>query len=658
MANQWSDPSAVWQSSTWTDNGGGGYVYALGYDPSKQMMYAGGSYYSIGADTDKPFIVYLDPVTHQWSDPSAVWQSSTWTDNSGGGGGVYALGYDLSKQMMYAGGSYYSIGAGSSQPFIVYLDPVTQQWSDPSAVWHSPTWNDNGGGDTYVYALEYDASKQMMYAGGNYYSIGAESLQPFIVYLDPVTQQWSDPSAVWHSPNWNDNGGNGGYVYALEYDPSKQMMYAGGYYNSIGAGSSEPFIVYLDPATQQWSDPSAVWQSPTWTDNGGGFVYALGYDPVTQMMYAGGEYISIAAGSIRPFIVYLDPATQQWSDPSAVWHSSTWNDDAGGGYVYALGYDPSKQMMYAGGNYNSIGAGSYEPFIVYLDPATQQWSDPSAVWQSPTWNDNGGGGGVSALGYDPVTQMMYAGGHYYSIGADTDEPFIVYEQPTPTPPLTPSVCFKKGTRIHTPNGFVPIEHLKKGDVITTQQGKSISIKKIISFTGDKNKMPLYCLPKDTLGINQPINDLYMSGDHAFKTSGRWHHMKCSHKTQKIATDNNIHYYHIIINNYFDYTINAEGVEVETCFKQKSQEELMLWECNGKHCIPLQCHIASFSEIDNDRIHKIHAPATITFTPQNKSYENTLIYINMNNKKIPLICSEIELPIHKKVSKNNKNYMLC
>jgi hypothetical protein len=184
--------------------------------------------------------------------------------------------------------------------------------------------------------------------------------------------------------------------------------------------------------TQLWSNPNTLWQSSTWTDlsnsnNNIGSVKSLCYDSSSQTMFAGGDYESTfyngGKGGTAPFIVSYDNFTQKWSDPSAVWHM--WSDlsqnNIDDSTVYALGYDPSSQKMFAGGEYYSNGynggVGGFAPFIVSYDSSTKTWSDPSSVWH--LWTDlsqNSGGGIVAALGYDASSQKMFAGGEYYSNG--------------------------------------------------------------------------------------------------------------------------------------------------------------------------------------------------------------------------------------------------
>jgi len=150
------------------------------------------------------------------------------------------------------------------------------------------------------------------------------------------------------------------------------------------------------------------------------------------------------------------------------------------------------------------------------------------------------------------------------------------------------ICFQKGTRIETPSGKKAIEELKEGDLVKSKNGRAISIVKMIHFIGDAETCGLFVLPANTLKRGVPSRDLYMSNNHAYKDEkGHWHHMKCSKQTRSIEKDQ-IEYYHIVTNDYFSDTLYAEDVEVESCFVDKGDGILMLWECSGKKCVPMRC----------------------------------------------------------------------
>ena len=240
------------------------------------------------------------------------------------------------------------------------------------------------------------------------------------------------------------------------------------------------------------------------------------------------------------------------------------------------------------------------------------------------------------------------------------------------------ICFHRGTNILTPQGYRLVEDLRNGDLISSTKNvkEGIPIKSLIRFTSKKEDGPLYCLPKDSLKKNKPMNDLFMSGDHAFKFNGVWKHMNCASgenfpgsraKKYTYETDkDDIEYYHIIIDDYFAHTIVAEGVEVETCFEDKDNGVLMMWSCDEKCCTPLKFDKSALSKGK-----KVDAPKRSIFSmkslmgsndeqteevvsetavmkvvkKEEKKKKNVMVwkYSQKLNRNVSLMCNEISLP---------------
>jgi alpha-tubulin suppressor-like RCC1 family protein len=227
--------------------------------------------------------------------------------------------------------------------------------------------------------------------------------------------------------------------------------------------------------------------------------------------------------------------------------------------------------------------------------------------------------------------------------------------------INANICFQKGTRILTPEGYKPVEELEMGDLITSTKNikSSIPIKAIVKFIGNKEDGALYCLPKDSLKKGKPLNDLYMSADHAYKHNGVWKHMKCASATEfpnsrtkkyTYLTDvDNIEYYHLVIEDYFAHTIVAEGVEVETCFKSSDNDGvIMLWTCDEKSCVPLKCEKAiskrKQKQVDVNNIKPfISLIKGISNFEKKKKSMTIWAYNKELDKNMPLNCNEITLP---------------
>ncbi len=89
-------------------------------------------------------------------------------------------------------------------------------------------------------------------------------------------------------------------------------------------------------------------------------------------------------------------------------------------------------------------------------------------------------------------------------------------QPTPTPGSVP--CFLKGTKIHTPQGWRPIDDLAVGDSVTTrdhgqQNIRWIGSKKISRQDEIATELQPVKIVANCFGKGRPFEDLYVSPNH-------------------------------------------------------------------------------------------------------------------------------------------------
>lgn len=211
------------------------------------------------------------------------------------------------------------------------------------------------------------------------------------------------------------------------------------------------------------------------------------------------------------------------------------------------------------------------------------------------------------------------------------------------------ICFKKGTRILTDAGYKNVELLNKGDLVVTKKGPT-EIDDVISYIGKKDIVPLYCLKKNRLSLGVPENDLFMSTTHAFKHNNKWLHMGCAsnHGLTTEVDEDDIPYFHIVTSDYFSHTLQAEGVEVETCFTDKGDGKLMMWSCREKECVPFKYEIANANDFKR-RTTLLQKPQLVLCNIKNHNekvnkIENKILWAYNKDKKmnIPLVCNEVKL----------------
>ena len=126
----------------------------------------------------------------------------------------------------------------------------------------------------------------------------------------------------------------------------------------------------------------------------------------------------------------------------------------------------------------------------------------------------------------------------------------------------PVVCYAKGTLILTKRGFVPIEHIKAGNMVVTKgkifknkfinKNAKLEISPVIWISKFKvNNLNSESRPiiikKNALAINFPFKDLYVSPNHALLINGKMCIAKNIVNGITIYQDNecdNVEYYHL------------------------------------------------------------------------------------------------------------------
>jgi hypothetical protein len=190
---------------------------------------------------------------------------------------------------------------------------------------------------------------------------------------------------------------------------------------------------------------------------------------------------------------------------------------------------------------------------------------------------NGGGGG---------------GGGNGNVGGTGGIGLIVFQLYIPIP------CFKEGSKILTNIGYIPIEYLKKGDLVRTFRNDCVPIymigKRTIYHAANQERIKdqLYKCTKDK--YPQVFEDLVITGCHSilvdefkddneeekakevyegtiYKTDDKYRLPACADdRTSVYETQGEYTVYHIALENndyYMNYGIYANGLLVETCSKR-------------------------------------------------------------------------------------------
>jgi hypothetical protein len=327
-------------TSNWTNTGGGLSKYSVmsfAYDSAHDVLYAGTASHGVWR-CDSPRT------------------SPGWTDMGGGVAsyGIYALAYDPARDLVYAGGFKTDVGANSVMGGV-------WRCASPRA---SPRWIDTGGslGSFLVYALAYDAARDILYAGTD--------------------------RGIWRSlkpdgqPSWSGMGGGlkAFPVKSLAHDPTRNVLYAGGD-NMVGGSGG---VWYCNTP-----DGAPAWLSTTGDFNGTG-VDALAYDSKRDVLYAG----TSGTGVRR--------CTSPRAAPSWTSMSEQLIKSGGPNAAVALAYDSAGDALFMGG-YEAGG------LIIRHDSGVWRCANPE---QSDTWKPSGTGirrFDISSMAFVPANGVMFAG---------------------------------------------------------------------------------------------------------------------------------------------------------------------------------------------------------------------------------------------------------
>jgi hypothetical protein len=162
-----------------------------------------------------------------------------------------------------------------------------------------------------------------------------------------------------------------------------------------------------------------------------------------------------------------------------------------------------------------------------------------------------------------------------------------------------TICFMAGTMIRTPDGEVPIETLKRGDLVLTNDGRSVpvdwlGIQTVSLRFADKMRVLPIRIRAGAIAENVPSRDLLVSPDHALLVEGALIQAGALVNGASIVRDNNVPttftYYHVEVADHS--LILAENTPAETFVDNVDRLGFDNWAehealyPNGKHVTEL------------------------------------------------------------------------
>lgn len=333
-----------------------GPVEALAIDTGVGAVFAGGDFATAGG-------IETGHVAAWRVDPPG-WESL------GGGvdGPVYALAWD-GERHLYVGGDFTGAlqpgGAGLAVHNIARWDMVEEEWSALDL-----------GLDGAVYALEYDAAGDKVYAGGAFTGVaGGGTPLARVAAWDISAGEWS---ALGDGVN--------GVVQALASGGGR--VYAGGRFTAAAGLDETEYIAAWNPAAGAWEALAPGLN---------GFVYALAFDGAGGgTLYAGGNFGGLSGGGADLVRVAA------WSVPTGEWRALGRGLNA---IVRALAFDAAGKHLYAGGDFRTDGLLELNRVARY-DTLEEQWQRLGPGVNGP----------ARTLAFEPVNGLLFTGGLFSRAG--------------------------------------------------------------------------------------------------------------------------------------------------------------------------------------------------------------------------------------------------
>ena len=488
--------------------------------------------------------------------------------------------------------------------------------SDYGVTWSNPVGSPQAAGWGGV-AISQDGTLMAACAGNG-------SASPLDVYLfvggvwTTITDATSDSTHPGHSDNWT----------GLAFSIDKRTLAA--------VNSNNAYLWLYDIASSTWSninDGGYSYRFSNLTANNRGFVTATRSNIIRTIYNDGTNSYTVnlihpVGGPVNNSNFPPLPATD--TSPGFTSISSTLD-----GKKFAISAEGNGLQYIYTVNVSTVNNQDYWTFKVETAPGPGDWQKvqfgPGAIsivacsrdingtpatgqiWvgtyngNSYNWNQEKDENGNALLGdwmaisrnldKTVLTQFIAVAYNYSNLEKNGIWIYTSNKSAQETESLFNVPCFKEGTLISTPTGNVPIEQLRRGDLVKTINHGFLSIvmigKKEIYHpcSQERIKNQLYRYPSP----NQ--KDLILTGSHAilkssfkddlqrektiemlgriFITDNKYRIPACLDEKSKVYEHSgNYNIYHLALENpdpYMNYGIYANGVLVESCSKRNLQE---------------------------------------------------------------------------------------
>ena len=146
-------------------------------------------------------------------------------------------------------------------------------------------------------------------------------------------------------------------------------------------------------------------------------------------------------------------------------------------------------------------------------------------------------------------------------------------------------CFPTGTPILTPSGYMSVENLRTGDIVTTADGRSVPVTIYsVNVANTTKQTAPYVIPAHSFGRNSPSAELRLSPLHAFQIrKGVWQNaaMSANKNVYQYAVGEPMTYYHVECPNFFTDNLVTNGCIVESFAGKQVVDTKSLYRYNER-----------------------------------------------------------------------------
>jgi hypothetical protein len=320
-----------------------GTIYAIVADEKNGIIYIGGDF-SMAGNTSAAYIVSYNINTGIFLPLIDSVTSNQGTDNS-----VLCLAFDSVNSKLYLGGTFTYVGG-------TIIASRIASWDISSSTFSPLTESGTNyeGADDSVRCLAIDSVNSILYFGGEISRVTSGTIITSYIamwYINTSTfSPLTDSSTMGQGVNSS--------IYSLTINSLSNILYIGGAFTIVGGTIEANCIASWNNLTSTFS---VLNDSETGINGTNAAVYSLAFNPVKNILYAGGSF-DFAGGKMSQFVSSYEITLSHWVNLEAGIQKI---EDTLKPIVNSLYLDVANQILYTGGNYSQTSGINTNNVSVY-----------------------------------------------------------------------------------------------------------------------------------------------------------------------------------------------------------------------------------------------------------------------------------------------------